>query len=109
VFAGGLLYGSAGDIVDPSIPAIVGRFPAQGFVGSEPGLNRTCFAYTDGNASTRLLVFDNVTRQNLKSISIPATINMNGGQLLSWGSDGLGFVEAGGPGSRVYLFHAPSQ
>ncbi|HEY7334909.1 MAG TPA: hypothetical protein VH639_08495 [Bryobacteraceae bacterium] len=118
VLSGGLVYDSAGNIVDPSVPALLGRFGAWGLVRPIPELSQTFFVGTDSDPSpypftATLMSFDNATRARVASVPLPVSLNVLTGRLIRWGSDGLGFVALSStpsgpvPGSQIYLFHAP--
>ena len=123
ILVSGLLYDSAGDIIDLTGPSIVGSLGAWGLVRPVPELHRTYFVGSDSityptlNPPIYLKVFDNTTQEQLQSIPLPVTMNLFNGRLIQWGSNGLGFGEfptlyPGNrpvPSSRIYLFHPPPQ
>lgn len=120
IFTAGLLYDGAGDIADPAIPKVLGRFGAWGILLPIPSINQAFFIGTDSTPSAaqnpvvRLMIFDNTSRQLLQSVGpLPVTMNLFTGRLINWGSNGLGFAEfqssGGGPASWIHLFQVPSQ
>jgi hypothetical protein len=103
-FAGGLLYGSGGDIVDPSVPTRVGRFGASGLIDVVLQRNQVYFL---NSANLNLLVFDATSREQTGSTPLP--IATAGGRLVDWGTDGLAFGEYSNSGGAVvygfYILH----
>jgi hypothetical protein len=96
-FATGRMYGSNGDIVDPAVPARVGRFPAYGMVDAAPELNRVYyFGYAGlpsvtNTVNPALSVFDMSSHALLQSVSLPLSISTTLGRLIHWGSGGVAF------------------
>lgn len=116
VYAAGLIYDGAGNIVDASAPAITGHFEAWGLVRPVPEANRiyaigsTPYAPPDG--PIYLMTFELATGRQLGSLTLPVTMQTLTTRLIAWGSGGLAFADSpgaqGGPSARVYVFEAPA-
>lgn len=103
-FAGGLLYGSGGDIVDPNGPARVGRFGASGVIDVLPQRDQV---YILNSANLNLVVFDATSHAQTGSTPLPITTAR--GRLIDWGTDGLAFGEYSNSGGTLvyglYILH----
>jgi hypothetical protein len=103
VYAGGILYGSDGEIVDPAAPAVVGRFGGAGLV--DVALDRNEAYFVQGSSTVEnISVFDASSHALLVSTDLPGKWIMNAGRLVHWGSDGLAFIDFSGP-NGIYLVH----
>ena len=90
-FAGGLLYGSSGRVVDPEALAVVGTFDLPPFFGErlvEPDLAAGFVYYLIGNT---LLTFDPATFAQLGApFGVPGAFGTPS-SLIRWGTDGLAY------------------
>jgi hypothetical protein len=97
VTAGGLLYGSDGDIVDPIAAQRVGWFGGWGLVDVALDRNQAYFVGYESSPSTTdsggvsLMVFDTNTQALIESAPIPVNLQLYAGRLIHWGSDGVAF------------------
>ena len=86
--AGSRVYFTDGTIVDPDFPAaIVGRFPAAGFVAPDPDRNRVFFV---APGSTQIRAFNAGTRVLLREYTAPGTGGA-AGSLILLGGTGIAF------------------
>ncbi len=118
VFANGRMYGSNGDIVDPTVPARVGRFPAYGMVDVALEINRVYFfGFAGGpsivnSGSPALSVFDLSSHALLQTVALPLSLSSTQGRLVHWGTDGVAFGDYSQPNTNasdgIYLLHVPA-
>jgi hypothetical protein len=92
-FRNGLVYSSAGQVVNPTTGALVGTFGGQSFFGSalavDTQLNRIFFASENGS-NVLIRAFDLSNFLPLGTVSVPT----GGGfptRLVRWGANGLAF------------------
>jgi hypothetical protein len=92
-FAGGRGYQTQGSVVDPSVPSIVGNYPAlPGIVSdvvADPAADRVYFLYHAGIA-----VYDLDGFEKLETIQIPG-IRGFVRKLVQWGPGALAFIDSG--------------
>jgi hypothetical protein len=123
-YAAGLVYDGDGDIIDPTIPAILGRLGAAGSVSPGPEIGLAYMVGGDlatsaGFGAARIMSFDLTTRSQLQSVTLPVISAMvTYGRMVHWGQDGVGFFEIPstynpsnpnpGPFAWIHLVHLPA-
>ncbi len=93
IFANNLLYGSTGQVINPSTGNLVGTFSAGGFNTThaiDSANNRAFFLVSNGGSTVQLRAF------NLTNFLPTGFVNISGvngtpGNLVRWGSNGLAF------------------
>lgn len=89
-YAGGRLYTTQGQIIDPEVRTIVGRMVgASGPVLPDPQKGRVYYIF-GSDAETKLLAYDLETSILVGSLEFPEALGKPG-SLIRWGEDGLAF------------------
>jgi hypothetical protein len=123
IYANGLVYDGDGDAIDPTVPAILGRFGASGLVNPAPELGTAYMVGGSGGVNApalnaEVITFNLTTFAPIQSVSLPIPQSVVGlGRLIHWGQTGVGFPEVPAayipsdlgapPFSWIHLIHVP--
>jgi hypothetical protein len=101
-FLNGLLYANSGRIVEPETPKVIGTLQGTGIGSSfavDTTLGKAFFISNPGASGVVLTAYDLNTFVPLGSITVLTNTFGTPGGLVRWGTNGLAFRVAQGPGS----------
>lgn len=104
-FAGGLLYTTSGQLVDPDTSSLLGVYPVSGLVAPDPAMGRVY--YLEWSPLTSSVTIYGVANQTFLPVSFLTIPSVSGkpASFIRWGTDGLAFRTAG---NQVYFLHSSS-
>jgi Calx-beta domain/Domain of unknown function (DUF4214) len=100
-FAGGLIYATSGQVLNPTTGALLGRYAGitSGLVVPDPANNRVYFLTGSPSSTLTLKAFNLNTFMPTGTLSIPG-VSGTPGSFIKWGSDGLAFRTTG---NQIFL------
>jgi hypothetical protein len=105
-FDNGLIYTTAGEVLDPATSTVLGTFPVSGLVAPDSSSGRVYYLYWTNAAPTVATIygFDSQTFVPLEYLTIS---NLSGtpGSFIRWGADGFAFRTSA---SQVYFLRKSS-
>jgi uncharacterized repeat protein (TIGR01451 family) len=101
--ANGLVYGSTGIVLDPTVPVAVGTNKASGPLTADGHLGRVFYIAQIGTTNFELRSFPLNPSQSLGTNSLPGILGTPG-SLIRCGIDRLAFRTTG---NQVFIFHTP--
>ena len=95
-FAGGLIYATSGQVLNPTTGALLGSYAGitSGLVVPDPAANRVYFLTGSPSSTLTLRAFDLNTFMPTGTLSIPG-VSGTPSSLIRWGGDGLAFEGEG--------------